>query len=93
MSNFLFAALFLVLEVTRAQGNWYDGIESIKVFGPSDDVGSYAYNLWTTNKTQIDQFGTQRHALLLRRGTYGASSEIVGTVSPFFFFKCCITLI
>jgi len=53
--------------------NWYDGIQSIKVFAPGDDVQGFASSLYQT--MQRAQFSDRRYALLLKAGSY-ASTEI-----------------
>lgn len=56
--------------------NWYDGIDSVSVFSPGDDVGSFAWKLY--EDTQTGQFSARRYAILLRRGDYGQASIAVG---------------
>ena len=48
---------------------WYDGIESIHVFSPGDDVQGFSWKLYT-NQTSTGQFSSQRYAFLLLPGTY-----------------------
>ena len=48
---------------------WYEGIESIHVFSPGDDVQGFSWKLYT-NQTSTGQFSSQRYAFLLLPGTY-----------------------
>jgi len=58
-------------------GPWYQGIPSVKVFGPSDDVSTYAWNLYHGNMEE-QQFSSKRYALLLTRGDHGTAAIPVG---------------
>ena len=51
---------------------WYDGIETIKVFSPGDDVEKFALDVYngTTGCDATGEFSTVRLAMLLRPGTY-----------------------
>jgi hypothetical protein len=57
------------------EAKWYDGIDSIKVFSPKDDVGSYAASLYWKNMEQA-QFSDKRYSILLKRGDYSGHSTI-----------------
>ena len=57
---------------------WYDGIDTIRVFSPGDDVQTFASELHNriTGCDQIGEFSTVRQAMLLRSGTYQDSIAI-----------------
>ena len=57
---------------------WYDGIDTIKVFSPGDDVQRFASELHNriTGCDQIGEFSTVRQAMLLRSGSYMDSIAI-----------------
>lgn len=59
-----------------ADAAWYDGIKSVQVFTPADDVGTAAWNLYSRMKTA--QFSSERHALLLTSGDYQGAEIAVG---------------
>uniref|UniRef100_A0A7S4GL43 Uncharacterized protein n=1 Tax=Oxyrrhis marina TaxID=2969 RepID=A0A7S4GL43_OXYMA len=54
--------------VAAVAGEWYDGIDSIRVFGPGDNPGPELWDLY--NKMHDAQFSSERHAILLKSGTY-----------------------
>jgi hypothetical protein len=68
--------MFLQLAAALA-GNWYDDIDSVYVFSPGDDVGSFAWNLYSGN-TEVNQFSDKRYALLLKTGSYPDAEIPIG---------------
>ena len=56
----------------RQEPQWYDGIDTIKVFSPGDAVEKFALDLYneTTGCDKTGEFSTVRLAMLLRPGTY-----------------------
>ena len=66
-------ASFLVAAI-GAPAPWYDGIQAVKVFAPGDAVEQFAWNLYNTTSTA--QFGSARHALLLKAGKYSAQIPV-----------------
>ena len=48
---------------TSGERAWYDGIDSVHVFAPGQDVGTFAWNLYDPSisiNTARNQFGTER---------------------------------
>lgn len=54
------------------KGQWYDGIDSIRVLRPGDDVEKMAWKLYNeeTGCDSTGEFSPRRHAFLLTPGTY-----------------------
>ena len=51
---------------------WYDGIDTIKVFSPGDSLEKFALDVYndTSGCDKTGEFSTVRLAMLLRPGTY-----------------------
>jgi len=73
----LLHAAAVLLAAGLADAAWFDGIESIKVFSPGDDVSSFSWNLYNGNMEKA-QFSDKRYALLLKPGDYGDAQIAVG---------------
>ncbi|CAJ1426387.1 unnamed protein product [Effrenium voratum] len=63
-------ALAVFAMAATAEGAWYDGIPSVRVFGPADAELAQGFLDSHYNKLKMGEFSVDRLAVLLKRGDY-----------------------
>mmetsp|Transcript_33991 Transcript_33991/g.100949 ORF Transcript_33991/g.100949 Transcript_33991/m.100949 type:complete len:905 (-) Transcript_33991:143-2857(-) len=78
MKHAMLCVLLLAGLVNLARSkSWYDGIEGIKVFKPTDAVQNQTDAIYWWKQSRDSQFNRSRYALLFTRGTYNMSMQIM----------------